>query len=131
MISYRDARYHPSLEMARRVYPHKQNLDGFFICKLKKLSNKVLNTRTKAEIEADLAKKKQMEEEAAADGQDNNSKSKQPQQQQKTNKKKKNRKLPKPSREPVSRALAKEERKEKGGKGQKKKGGFDKKRKRN
>ncbi|KRX10687.1 hypothetical protein PPERSA_08682 [Pseudocohnilembus persalinus] len=39
LTKFLDKRYHPDLKKSRRIYPHIHNLDGFYVCKLKKLQN--------------------------------------------------------------------------------------------
>lgn len=39
---YRHSRFHPSVALSRRYFPHVHNMDGFYVCKLKKLKDGIV-----------------------------------------------------------------------------------------
>ena len=50
-VRYQQKRFHPSMGLCRRLYPHTVNMDGFFVCKIKKLSDKTKGVDTGDEEE--------------------------------------------------------------------------------
>ena len=39
LTKYKDKRFHPSLNLTKRIYPHIHNMDGFYVAKLRKFAN--------------------------------------------------------------------------------------------
>jgi len=39
LVSYNEKRFHPSVALCKRIYPHVHNMDGFFVAKFKKFAN--------------------------------------------------------------------------------------------
>lgn len=51
---YQQKRFHPSVALTRRFYPHVHNMDGFYVCKIQKLSDKIPGQTNNPETEDKL-----------------------------------------------------------------------------
>ncbi|XP_039433419.1 uncharacterized protein LOC120415849 [Culex pipiens pallens] len=53
LVNFCGQKYHPSMKLTRRFYPHTFNMDGFFVAKLQKFSDAIPKTQPDEDEEAE------------------------------------------------------------------------------
>ena len=51
LTAHKEKRFHPSLKLSKRIYPHVHNMDGFFVAKLRKFADGVKSVEAVSTIE--------------------------------------------------------------------------------
>lgn len=49
--SFKDKRFHQSVKLAKRIYPHVHNMDGFFVAKFRKFADGVKSVEAVSTLE--------------------------------------------------------------------------------
>lgn len=66
--SYRGKKFHPSLSLTRRYYPHTYNIDGFFVAKFQKTSTSKFDDNQKSAKEKEADARREVLEEGIIHG---------------------------------------------------------------